>query len=63
MTGAELIVTLLVLLFLVFCLTAIAVIAMSKDKDELAEKSITALRELSVKQKSDEEDPRDETTE
>lgn len=46
MDGSELIVALFALVFLAFCLTAIAVIAMSKDKDEVADKSVSALRQL-----------------
>jgi len=46
MDGSELIVALFALVFLAFCLTAIAVIAMSKDKDDVANKSISALRQL-----------------
>lgn len=46
MDGSELIVALFALVFLAFCLTAIAVIAMSKDKDEVANKSVSALRQL-----------------
>ena len=49
MTGSELIVALFALVFLAFCLTAIAFIAMSKDKDEIADKSVAALRELNSK--------------
>ncbi len=48
MDGSELIVALFALVFLAFCLTAIAVIAMSKDKDEVADKSVSALRQLKV---------------
>lgn len=50
MDGSELIVALFALVFLAFCLTAIAVIAMSKDKDEVADKSISALRQLKAEQ-------------
>ncbi len=46
MDGSELIVALFALVFLAFCLTAIAVIAMSKDKDDVADKSVSALRRL-----------------
>lgn len=46
MDGSELIVALFALVFLAFCLTAIAVIAMSKDKDDVADKSVSALRQL-----------------
>lgn len=46
MTGSELIVALFALVFLAFCLTAIAVIAMSKDKDDVANKSVSALRQI-----------------
>ena len=46
MDGSELIVALFALVFLAFCLSAIAVIAMSKDKDEVADKSVSALRQL-----------------
>ena len=46
MDGSELIVALFALVFLAFCLTAITVIAMSKDKDEVADKSVSALRQL-----------------
>lgn len=49
MTGSELIVALFALVFLAFCLTAIALIAMGKDKDEIADKSVAALRELNSK--------------
>lgn len=54
MTGSELIVALFALVFLAFCLTAIALIAMSKDKDEIAAKSVTALRELNSKPETEE---------
>jgi hypothetical protein len=50
MMGTELIVALFALVFLAFCLTAIALIAMSKDKDEIADKSVSALRELNSKE-------------
>ncbi|MBX3056447.1 MAG: hypothetical protein KF770_08245 [Anaerolineae bacterium] len=50
MDGSELIVALFALVFLAFCLTAIAVIAMSKDKDEVANKSVSALRQLKAEQ-------------
>ena len=46
MNGSELIVALFALVFLAFCLTAIALIAMSKDKDDIASKSVSALRSL-----------------
>ena len=51
MTGTELIVALFALVFLAFCLTAIALIAMSKDKDEIADKSVAGLRKLNNNEK------------
>jgi hypothetical protein len=46
MDGSELIVALFALVFLAFCLTAIAVIALGKDKDDVANKSVSALRQM-----------------
>jgi hypothetical protein len=50
MDGSELVVALFALVFLAFCLTAIAVIAMSKDKDDVANKSVSALRQMKSEQ-------------
>ena len=46
MAVSELLVGIFAVLFLAFCLTAIALIALSKDKDDVAKKSITVLRTL-----------------
>ena len=46
MTVSELLVGVFALLFLAFCLTAIALIALSKDKDEVAKESLNVLRTL-----------------
>ena len=45
------------LVFLAFCLTAIALIAMSKDKDEIADKSVSALRQLNNREKEAGKEP------
>jgi hypothetical protein len=60
MTGSELIVALFALVFLAFCLTAIALIAMNKDKDEIADKSVSALRDLQSKKKRNDRTPKND---
>lgn len=64
MPGNELVIALFALVFLAFCLTAIALIAINRDKDDVADDSVSALRELHLGQsgrstpklKKDEED-------
>ncbi len=46
MSGNELIVAFFALAFLAFCLTAVALYALSRDKDEVANKSVSGLRQL-----------------
>lgn len=46
MDTADLIVALFALLFLAFCLTAIAILAINKDKDDIADDAVSALREM-----------------
>ena len=46
MSGIEFVVALFALLFLAFCLTAIALFAISKNKDDVAKHSINSLDEL-----------------
>ena len=46
MSGIEFVVALFALLFLAFCLTAIALFAISKNKDDVAKHSISSLDEL-----------------
>ena len=46
MSGNELIVAFFALAFLAFCLTAVALYALSRDKDEVADKSVSGLRQL-----------------
>lgn len=46
MSGNELIVAFFALAFLAFCLTAVALYALSRDKDEVADKSVSGLSNL-----------------
>ncbi|MCA9897763.1 MAG: hypothetical protein H6654_05430 [Ardenticatenaceae bacterium] len=46
MGGNELIVAFFALAFLAFCLTAVALYALSRDKDDVADNSIDALKTL-----------------
>lgn len=46
MGGNELIVAFFALAFLAFCLTAVALYALSRDKDDVADKSVSGLRNL-----------------
>ena len=46
MSGNELIVAFFALAFLAFCLTAVALYALSRDKDDVANKSVSGLRQL-----------------
>lgn len=46
MSGNELIVAFFALAFLAFCLTAVALYALSRDKDEIADKSVSGLHRL-----------------
>ncbi|MCP4419460.1 MAG: hypothetical protein GY805_22845 [Chloroflexi bacterium] len=46
MSGNELIVAFFALAFLAFCLTAVALYALSRDKDEVANKSVSGLSNL-----------------
>ena len=48
MSGNELVVAFFALAFLAFCLTAVALYALSKDKDEVADNSIDGLRKLQL---------------
>ena len=46
MSGNELIVAFFALAFLAFCLTAVALYALSRDKDDIADKSVSGLSNL-----------------
>lgn len=46
MSGNEIIVAFFALAFLAFCLTAVALYALSRDKDEIADKSVSGLHRL-----------------
>lgn len=46
MGGNELIVAFFALAFLAFCLTAVALYALSRDKDDVADKSVSGLNKL-----------------
>ena len=46
MGGNELIVAFFALAFLAFCLTAVALYALSRDKDDVADKSVSGLSNL-----------------
>lgn len=46
MSGNELIVAFFALAFLAFCLTAVALYALSRDKDDVADKSVSGLSNL-----------------
>lgn len=46
MNGNELIVAFFALAFLAFCLTAVALYAISRDKDDVADNSVSGLRNL-----------------
>ena len=46
MGGNELIVAFFALAFLAFCLTAVALYALSRDKDEVADNSVDGLKKL-----------------
>ena len=46
MSGNELIVAFFALAFLAFCLTAVALYALSRDKDDIADKSVSGLRQI-----------------
>ena len=46
MSGNELIVAFFALAFLAFCLTAVALYALSRDKDDIANKSVSGLNDL-----------------
>lgn len=46
MSGNELIVAFFALAFLAFCLTAVALYALSQGKDDVADKSVSGLRNL-----------------
>ena len=48
MSGNELIVAFFALAFLAFCLTAVALYALSQDKDDIADKSVSGLSKLSL---------------
>ncbi len=48
MGGNELIVAFFALAFLAFCLTAVALYALSRDKDDVADKSVSGLRNLQL---------------
>ncbi|MBK7897605.1 MAG: hypothetical protein WAS33_26850 [Candidatus Promineifilaceae bacterium] len=46
MGGNELIVAFFALAFLAFCLTAVALYALSRDKEDVADKTVDGLRQL-----------------
>ena len=46
MSGSELIVAFFALAFLAFCLTAVALYALSRDKDDVADNSVSGLSNL-----------------
>ena len=46
MSGNELIVAFFALAFLAFCLTAVALYALSRDKDDVADKSVSGLSNM-----------------
>ncbi|MAT97962.1 MAG: hypothetical protein CL608_12520 [Anaerolineaceae bacterium] len=46
MGGNELIVAFFALAFLAFCLTAVALYALSRDKDDVADKTVSGLNKL-----------------
>ncbi len=46
MNGIEFVVVLFALIFLAFCLTAIALFAISKNKDDVAKHSLSSLEDL-----------------
>ena len=48
MSGNELIVAFFALAFLAFCLTAVALYALSRDKDDVADNSVSGLRQLQL---------------
>ena len=66
MSGNELIVAFFALAFLAFCLTAVALYALSQDKDDIADKSVTGLSKLRFgmmtrpKPEDENEDPENE---
>lgn len=49
--GNELVVALFGLIFLAFCLTAVALYALSKGKDDVADNSMSSLRDLGMQDK------------
>lgn len=72
MGGNELIVAFFALAFLAFCLTAVALYALSRDKDEVADKSVSGLSNLqwssltrpeSPDTRTDEQEPPDSASE
>lgn len=67
MSGNGLIVAFFALAFLAFCLTAVALYALSRDKDDAADKSISGLTDLrlsSISRPKQEDTPaQDEPTE
>ncbi len=48
MNGNDLIVAFFALAFLAFCLTAVALYALSRDKDDVADSSVKGLRNLQL---------------
>ena len=46
MNESDLIVAFFALAFLAFCLTAVALYALSRDKDDIADKSVSGLNDL-----------------
>jgi hypothetical protein len=60
MGGNELIVAFFALAFLAFCLTAVALYALSRDKDDVADNSVNGLRNLQLGSMSQSK-PGDET--
>ncbi|MCA9953925.1 MAG: hypothetical protein H6657_30505 [Ardenticatenaceae bacterium] len=60
MSGNEIIVAFFALAFLAFCLTAVALYALSRNKDEIADKSVSGLHQLrlsSVRRAKPDEEP------
>lgn len=64
MGGNELIVAFFALAFLAFCLTAVALYALSRDKDDVADKTVSGLSNLQwgsmIRPKDSKDEPNDE---
>ncbi len=64
MGGNELIVAFFALAFLAFCLTAVALYALSRDKDDVADKTVSGLSNLqwgSIKRPQSPKESQDES--